>query len=123
MRSAYLVYWLNLSSTQIAIRRFATPGVHQVNINPTNLRRMECAAPKDLVEQDIITRRVEQLEKLINNEEVQVAKLRQQQHGLMHDLLTGRVCVKVGEPASTSPHPWFMEWFLCRHRPCMWACY
>ena len=77
MRSAYLVYWLNLPSTQIAMRRFATPGVHQVNISPTNLRRMECAAPKDLVEQDIITRSVEQLEKFINNEELQVAKLRQ----------------------------------------------
>ena len=101
MRPAYLVYWLNLASTQIAIRRFATPGVHQVNINPTNLRRMECAAPKDLVEQDAIARRVEQLEKFISIEELQVAKLRQQKHGLMHDLLTGRVRVKVAEPAST----------------------
>ncbi len=102
MRSAYLVYWLNLPSTQIAIRRFATPGVHQVNINPTNLRRMECAAPKDLVEQDTIARRVEQLEKFINNEELHVAKLRQQKQGLMQDLLTGRVRVTVAESKEAS---------------------
>ena len=31
----------------------------------------------------------------------QLVNLRQQKHGLMHDLLTGRVRVKAGEPAST----------------------
>ena len=94
MRSLFLTSWLNLPSTQLGIRRFATPGVHQVNINPTNLRRMECAAPNDLAEQDLITDRIEQLETFVSSNEQRLAKLRQQKHGLMQDLLTGRVRVK-----------------------------
>ena len=102
IRPLFLAMWLNSRSTQIGIRRFATPGVHQVNINPTNLRRIECAVPRDLVEQDLITGQIEQLESSISSNEQGVAKLRQQKQGLMHDLLTGRVRVQESGQATTS---------------------
>jgi type I restriction enzyme S subunit len=95
MKGLFLTQWLNLPTTQLAIRRFATPGVHQVNINPTNLRRMVCSAPKDIAEQDLITERVSQLETVLLKNEERLDKLHQQKQGLMHDLLTGKVRVKV----------------------------
>ena len=46
MTQQFLNMWLNLPETQIAIRKFATPAVHQVNINPTNLRKTPIKIPK-----------------------------------------------------------------------------
>lgn len=91
MRPSFLSHWLNLPNTQLTIRRFATPGVHQVNINPTNLRRIDCAAPIELAEQDRITSRIDDLDTLVTKHKAHLAKLRQQKQGLMHDLLTGKV--------------------------------
>ncbi|MDB6170827.1 MAG: restriction endonuclease subunit [Chthoniobacteraceae bacterium] len=103
MRPLFLVYWLNLPITQLIIRQFATPGVHQVNINPTNLRRINCAAPIDLSEQDRITSRIEALDVTRRSHDEHLAKLRQQKQGLMHDLLTGRVRVPIQESDRSSP--------------------
>src|SRR5262249_41490867 len=50
----YLNLWLNSESTQLLIRNFATVGVHQVNINPTNLRKTPILLPKSLDEQEKI---------------------------------------------------------------------
>lgn len=92
-----LFTWLNLPSVQLRIFQFATPGVHQVNINPTNLRRVDCAVPVKLLEQDLIVGRVSQVDAFIDRNKERLDKLRQQKHGLMHDLLTGRVRVKMAE--------------------------
>ena len=54
----YLNIWLNLSKTQLLIRRYATPGVHQVNINPTNLRKVLIALPQKISEQEEIVEKV-----------------------------------------------------------------
>lgn len=55
LKPQFLCYWLNRPEVQIEIRRYATPGVHQVNINPTNLRRVSCAHPSDTDEQQNIS--------------------------------------------------------------------
>lgn len=89
----YLSYWLQLDDIQTAIRRFATPGVQQVNINPTNLRRTLCSAPKDTSEQLTIVSRVQSIDEKIEKERQILAKLRSQKLGLMQDLLTGKVRV------------------------------
>jgi type I restriction enzyme, S subunit len=93
----YLNYWLNLPQTQITIRQFATPGVQQVNINPTNLRRTIICIPLSLSEQSKIVEIVTKHRELINAESRYLYKLKEKKQGLMQDLLTGEVRVKVDE--------------------------
>ena len=45
--SEMLNFWLNWERIQIAMRRQATPAVQQVNINPTNLRSIPAAFPRN----------------------------------------------------------------------------
>lgn len=89
----FLSYWLQLDDVQTAIRTFATPGVQQVNINPTNLRRTLCSAPKDTDEQRIIVSRVQAIDDKLKKEREILGKLKSQKLGLMQDLLTGKVRV------------------------------
>jgi len=100
----YLVYWLNLHETQIAIRQFATPGVHQVNINPTNLRRTLISLPSNVNEQSAICRVVQQQETETTKEFLYLTKLRLQKSGLMQDLLTGKVPVTPDEVEEVATH-------------------
>ena len=51
-------------------------------------------------EQIRISDRLAALQARLDTDSAHAAKLRQQKHGLMQDLLTGRVRVKVAEPAS-----------------------
>jgi type I restriction enzyme, S subunit len=95
----YLVYWMNRPETQLAIRQFATPGVHQVNINPTNLRKSLICLPVLLKEQTRIVRVIAQQENRLGVERLYLNNLVQQKSGLMQDLLTGKVRVKVDEEA------------------------
>ncbi len=97
----YLNIWLNLEATQRLIRRYATPGVHQVNINPTNLRKVSLALPKSTVEQQTIVDKIDSHNARIRAEESYRDKLQQLKQGLMADLLTGRVRVMANgqEPA------------------------
>jgi type I restriction enzyme, S subunit len=90
----YLNIWLNLPITQIAIRRYATPGVHQVNINPTNLRQVLIALPKEISEQEAIVANIASNNTRIRTEELYFNKLKLQKQGLMQDLLTGKVRAK-----------------------------
>ncbi len=82
---------LNWGPTQTRIRRVATPGVQQVNINPTNLRRTVVVVPGSISEQTEIVARLDALDKSIRAEESDSAKLRLLKQALMDDLLTGRV--------------------------------
>ncbi len=84
----YLVRWLNLADTQLTIRRFATPGVHQVNINPTNLRRSPIAFPQNLAEQCRIAETLSRVDETIEQTEALIAKYQKIKAGLMQDLFT-----------------------------------
>jgi type I restriction enzyme S subunit len=92
----YLNLLLNLPETQIKMRRFATPAVQQVNINPTNLRKIVVAVPDDLQEQILVVDRISDVSENIRQTQIILTKLQSLKHGLMSDLLTGRVCVPEG---------------------------
>ncbi|MBN3927291.1 MAG: restriction endonuclease subunit S [Nostoc sp. NMS4] len=84
----YLNIWLNLPSTQLLIRRYATPGVQQVNINPTNLRKVLIALPKNLLEQKNIAEILDTVDEAIARTSSLITKLKQTKAGLLQDLLT-----------------------------------
>jgi type I restriction enzyme S subunit len=88
IQTEFMLYWLNMPTTQLEMRRYATPGVHQVNINPTSLRRLICAHPTDLTEQSRIIDRVATIDGAIEADRAFVLKLRNQRFALLHDLLT-----------------------------------
>lgn len=102
LQNEYLNRWLNFRPTQIRIRRYATPGVHQVNINPTNLRRVMIALPGSMDEQGEITRRLNGMDQEVDAERSQLAKLKLLRAGLMDELLTGRVRVSTADPTAAS---------------------
>jgi type I restriction enzyme S subunit len=87
----FLCHWLNRPEVQIEIRRYATPGVHQVNINPTNLRRVDCGHPSDTEEQRAIAELIGKSDAVMESTSMMVAVLKLQKTGLMQDLLTGKV--------------------------------
>lgn len=89
----FLHLWLNWAPVQRAIRQFATPGVQQVNINPTNLRRTFIAVPNTLHEQRTIIERVGGVASAIEHHRRERAKLSSLREGVRDDLLTGRVPV------------------------------
>lgn len=91
--SELLNIWLNWESTQIAMRRAATPAVQQVNINPSNLRSIYAAFPTCLHEQGEIEKRLACMRKTISSNVEGLAKLRSLKTALMQDLLTGKVRV------------------------------
>ena len=84
-----LNFWLNWERIQIAMRRQATPAVQQVNINPTNLRSIPAAFPRNLDEQTAITVRISAVRELLNSYREHLYKLKSMKAGLMQDLLTG----------------------------------
>lgn len=86
----FLHLWLNWEPVQRAIRRFATPGVQQVNINPTNLRRALIAVPDTLDEQHAIIERVAGVSAAIDDHRRERTKLVALREGLRDDLLSGR---------------------------------
>lgn len=85
-----LNYWLNWKRTQIEIRRYATPAVQQVNINPTNLRKTFAAFPGRLNEQTEIVARLSQHRNTLHSANSVLGKLCSLKSGLMQDLLTGK---------------------------------
>ena len=81
--------WLNWERIQIAMRRQATPAVQQVNINPTNLRSIPAAFPRNLDEQTAITVRISAVREVFNAYREHLYKLKSMKAGLMQNLLTG----------------------------------
>ena len=84
-----LNFWLNWERIQIAMRRQATPAVQQVNINPTNLRSIPAAFPRNLDEQKAIAFRISAVREVLNAYREHLDKLNSLKGGLMQDLLTG----------------------------------
>lgn len=87
----YLVYLLEWDVHQLQMRKFATPGVQQVNINPTSLRRCRVCLPKSLAVQRDVVDALDSAREHVSGLRAEAAKLRLQKQGLMRDLLTGKV--------------------------------
>lgn len=92
----YLVYLLEWEENQLQMRKYATPGVQQVNINPTSLRRCRVQIPKNLDAQRKTVAALDAARENIEALKEEVAKLKLQKQGLMRDLLTGAVRVTEG---------------------------
>lgn len=95
MLPEYLSHWMTQVSSQDALRVYATPGVQQVNINPTNLQRVVIALPTSMEEQSEIAGRINAVDCRVQREACLLEKLQEQKSGLMQDLLTGKIQVHV----------------------------
>jgi type I restriction enzyme, S subunit len=96
----YLGQLLNSYDAQCRIKRFATPGVQQVNINAKNLGKVLIpvpGGPARLDEQREIAAMLEAADKKRRAHKPVIAALRQLKKSLMHDLLTGAVRVNAAQ--------------------------
>jgi len=91
---SYLVEWLEHDLIRRRVRRLATPGAQQVNVNPTSLRGMEIELPS-LEAQGRIVDSLQAIDHLQERTAAKQEMLKVQQKALMDDLLTGRVRVPV----------------------------
>lgn len=92
----YLGQLLNSYNTQCRIKRFATPGVQQVNINAKNLGKVLIPVPvgkTGLDEQREIAALLEAADAHTRSYVPIIASLEKLKKSLMHDLLTGTVRV------------------------------
>lgn len=92
----FLGQLLNSYSSQCRIKRFATPGVQQVNINAKNLGKVLIPVPPGeagLEEQREIAALLEKADERIRSYRPVLNALEQLKKSLMHDLLTGAVRV------------------------------
>jgi type I restriction enzyme S subunit len=95
---AFLLWAIRAERTQRTIAA-TIKGTTFSEITLGNLRQLPVAAPSTINEQIAIAARLDQCNDMIRAEHHHLAKLRQQKHGLMHDLLTGRVRVPVAAAA------------------------
>jgi type I restriction enzyme S subunit len=94
LRSYFLAFW---SQSELGKKYFVLNSKQSTNlasINSTQLNRFPVALPS-AIEQEQIEARIVALNDHADSLEQEVSKLRQQKHGLMHDLLTGKVRVAV----------------------------
>jgi Restriction endonuclease S subunits len=96
--NAFLMHFLNTATARTQVRRFEQ-GVTRRRTNLGNFSRVVVSQP-NIEEQKRIVDLLSSTNGRIESAESAVAKLRQQKQGLLRDLLTGRVRVKVAEPAS-----------------------
>ena len=101
----YLGHVLGTHSAQSRIKRFATPGVQQVNVNATNLGKVLIPLPvgeAGLQEQRSIGALLEAAHDLVRSYDPVMSALQALKNSLMHELLTGKV--RVGDLAE-APAP------------------
>ncbi|QDW67205.1 restriction endonuclease subunit S [Luteimonas granuli] len=92
----YLGQLLSSHDAQCRIKRFATPGVQQVNINAKNLGKVLIPIPvgkTGLDEQREIAALLEAADERVRSHAPVIAALEELKKSLTHDLLTGRVRV------------------------------
>jgi type I restriction enzyme S subunit len=90
----FLWHLLHSYDVQCRIRRYATPGAQQVNINATNLGKVLVPVPVGpfgLDEQREIAAILEKAEETIQTRLPMLDRLQALKQSLMHDLLTGKV--------------------------------
>jgi type I restriction enzyme, S subunit len=93
----YLGHVLGSYPSQCRIKRYATPGVQQVNINATNLGKLLIPLPvgdQGLDEQREIAAMLEAADAVVRSHRPVLVAQQQLKKSLMHDLLTGRVRVR-----------------------------
>lgn len=91
--------WLKNALNQERTKRQVaaiTSGVTRPKVTLSDFKKIKMATPK-IEEQIQITQRIEQQQELINLESSNVVKIHKQKKGLMHDLLTGKVKVKIDQ--------------------------
>ena len=88
----FVYYLLQNNTTQI--RNLASQTAIPI-INKTSFSNLEFFAPKSLIEEDKIVSIIEQQDSLIESEQTNLAKLQNIKQGLMSDLLTGKIRVKI----------------------------
>jgi type I restriction enzyme S subunit len=89
----YLNLWLNNGVNQIRVKQFATIGVQQANVNPTNLGTLSISLPKAIIEQEQIIAALSTARKSIRAIDENLQKLRSLKTALMQDLLSGKKLV------------------------------
>ncbi|MEM3382305.1 MAG: restriction endonuclease subunit S, partial [Candidatus Bathyarchaeia archaeon] len=92
MDSQFLTYYMVFSNNRL--RQLATRAVHQANINATNLQSFTIPVPP-LSEQKQIAETLLSLDKKLELENKEKAKLERIKQGLMDLLLTGKIRIKV----------------------------
>lgn len=103
--SYYLGHVLGSYSAQCRIKRYATPGVQQVNINATNLGKVLIPLPigeDGLREQCDIAALLEAADAVVRSYEPVLAAQQSLKASVMHDLLTGRIRVTNAIKAAAS---------------------
>ena len=95
MDNHFLYYWLQFNK-----RTFENiaMGSTILTIGLPYFKKMKIACPVDLEEQQNIAAKMKSADTRIFSLQDELSKLKQQKQGLMHDLLTGEVPVKVEEP-------------------------
>jgi type I restriction enzyme S subunit len=97
LRSYFLAFW---SQSEMGKKYFVLNSKQSTNlasINSTQLNRFPVALPSS-IEQARIEARIIAHNGCLDSLGQELAKLRQQKSGLMHDLLTGKVPVQLSEP-------------------------
>ena len=97
IEAAFLAYRLMTETAQNAISRLAS-GSTALGIKQSEFRKVCIAFPNAIAEQREIARRLHAIDYLINAQRNAQNKLHNKKTGLMHDLLTGKVPVKIKEP-------------------------
>jgi type I restriction enzyme, S subunit len=90
----FLHLYLNTDWMQYKLKNLATVGVSQVNINATNLKTVNIAAPPTS-EQERIVSVLYDVEEKLKNERERKSIIEKMKNGLMQNLLTGKIRVKV----------------------------
>jgi type I restriction enzyme S subunit len=96
----FLGHVLNSHPVQCRIKRYATPGVQQVNINATNIGKVLIpvpSGPKGLSEQREIASILESADAGVRQYEPVLQAQRALKKSLMHDLLSGRMRVNMAK--------------------------
>lgn len=104
--SYFLGQLLNSYMAQCRIKRYATPGVQQVNINAKNLSRVLIPVPmgkEGLEEQQKIALLLEKADKHVRSYDSVLKALEQLKKSLMDDLLTGTVRADPAVPKEKIP--------------------
>ena len=92
----YLGHVLGSYSAKCRVKRYATPGVQQVNINATNLGKVLIPVPlgkEGLKEQRDISALLEAADAVVRSYEPVLAAQSSLKASLMDDLLTGKIRV------------------------------
>ena len=101
MDNHFLYYWLQFNKR--AFENIAM-GSTILTIGLPYFKKLRVACPIDLEEQRAIANKLRSMDNLLFKHEATADKLKQQKFGLMQDLLTGKVPVKITDPAAAPAH-------------------